>query len=135
MVKNTGGALMQDPFLISQEALAYLGDSVIETMVRERLLLLGFEKSNILNEESRKYVTAINQAKAYELIKDSLTSDEASVFRRGKNSTHLNVPKSASIMEYKIATGLEALFGFLYLKGENERINQLFKLAYPSLFE
>lgn len=126
---------MQDPFLISQEALAYLGDSVIETMVRERLLLLGFEKSNILNEESRKYVTAINQAKAYELIKDSLTSDEASVFRRGKNSTHLNVPKSASIMEYKIATGLEALFGFLYLKGENERINQLFKLAYPSLFE
>lgn len=126
---------MQDPFLISQEALAYLGDSVIETMVRERLLLLGFEKSNILNEESRKYVTAINQAKAYLLIKDSLTSDEASVFRRGKNSTHLNVPKSASIMEYKIATGLEALFGFLYLKGENERINQLFKLAYPSLFE
>ena len=126
---------MQDPFLISQEALAYLGDSVIETMVRERLLLLGFEKSNILNEESRKYVTAINQAKAYLLIKDSLTSDEASVFRRGKNSTHLNVPKNASIMEYKIATGLEALFGFLYLKGENERINQLFKLAYPSLFE
>ena len=118
---------------ISAAALAYLGDSVLETMIRERLILKGYEKPSKLNEEARKYVTAVNQNQAYLKIKDLLTENEESIVRRGRNSSHLNVPKSASAIEYKNATGFEALFGYLYLKGEKERILTLFNHAYGDL--
>ena len=118
---------------ISAAALAYLGDSVLETMIRERLILKGYEKPSRLNEEARKYVTAVNQNQAYLKIKDLLTENEEAIVRRGRNSSHLNVPKSASAIEYKNATGFEALFGYLYLKGEKERILTLFSHAYGDL--
>ena len=118
---------------ISAAALAYLGDSVLETMIRERLILKGYEKPSKLNEEARKYVTAVNQNQAYLKIKDLLTENEEAIVRRGRNSSHLNVPKSASAIEYKNATGFEALFGYLYLKGEKERILMLFSHAYGDL--
>jgi hypothetical protein len=69
----------------------------------------------------------------YNFFKDMLTENEEAIVRRGRNSSHLNVPKSASAIEYKSATGFEALFGYLYLKGENERINELFSHAYEDL--
>lgn len=118
---------------LSTPALAYLGDSVLELLVREALILKGFEKSSTLNKEALKYVTAVNQCKAFSNIESILTEAEAGVFRRGKNSSHLNIPKSASPSEYKIATGFEAILGFLKLKGENDRINELFSSAYPDL--
>ena len=118
---------------ISAAALAYLGDSVLETMIRERLILKGYEKPSRLNEEARKYVTAVNRNQAYLKIKDLLTENEEAIVRRGRNSSHLNVPKSASAIEYKNATGLEALFGYLYLKAEKERILTLFSHAYGDL--
>ena len=124
---------MSDFSLISAHALAYLGDSVLESIIRERLITKGFEKSGKLNFEALKYVTAVNQAKAYENIKDILTEKEADIFRRGKNSSHLKVPKSASPKEYKIATGFEAIFGFLRLCKDEERILMLFDLAFTEL--
>ena len=66
-------------------------------------------------------------------IESALSEDEAQIFRRGKNSSHLNIPKSASALEYKTATGFEAIFGYLHLCGKNERILELFNLAYPEL--
>ncbi len=124
---------MSDFSLISAAALAYLGDSVLECLIRERLILKGFEKTGKLNAEALKYVTAVNQARAYANIESVLTEKEADIFRRGKNSSHLNIPKSASPKEYKTATGFEAIFGFLKLAKEEERILHLFNLAYTDL--
>ncbi len=124
---------MADFSLTSAQALAYLGDSVLEGLIRERLILKGYEKSGKLNAEALKYVTAVNQAKAYENIETFLTEKESEIFRRGKNSSHLNIPKSASPKEYKIATGFEAIFGYLRLCKNEERIVELFNQAYPEL--
>ena len=117
----------------SASALAYLGDSVLEVLIRQSLILKGIEKSSRLNSEALNYVTAVNQAKAFLNIEDILDENEAQIFRRGKNSSHLNIPKSASPIEYKTATGFEAIFGYLKLIGNEERINELFKLAYPEI--
>lgn len=118
---------------VGAHVLAYLGDCVMELIVRELLVRKGYEKSGKLNEESRKFVTAVAQSAAYEKIKDMLTEEEALTFRRGKNSSHLNIPKSASNKEYKTATGLEAVFGYLHLKGDKDRIDELFKAAYADI--
>ena len=124
---------MTDFSLVSASALAYLGDSVLECLIREKLILKGYEKSGKLNAEALKYVTAVNQAKAFENIEKFLTEKEAEIFRRGKNSSHLNIPKSASPKEYKTATGLEAIFGYLKLCKYEDRILELFNLAYAEL--
>lgn len=124
---------MTDFSLTGAHALAYLGDAVLESLIRKRLILLGFEKSSSLNKEALKYVTAKNQAIAFENIKDSLLEREADIFRRGKNSSHLNIPKSASTKEYRTASGFEAIFGLLSLENNEERIVELFDLAYPEL--
>ncbi len=118
---------------VSASALAYLGDSVLETLIREKLVLKGYEKSSKLNKEALNYVTAVNQAIAFKNIEERLSEEEAQIFRRGKNSSHLNVPKSASLIEYRIATGFEAIFGYLRLAKNEERINELFSLAYPEI--
>ena len=122
-----------DFFQLSAGALAYLGDSVLEVLIREALILKGFEKSAHLNKEALKYVTAVNQNLAYARIQDVLTEDEAAIFKRGKNCSHLNIPKSASPIEYKTATGFEAIFGYLHLKKDSHRVKELFALAYPEI--
>ena len=122
-----------DFFQLSAGALAYLGDSVLEALIREALILKGFEKSAHLNKEALKYVTAVNQCKAYGNIEAMLNEQESAIFKRGKNCSHLNIPQSASPLEYKIATGFEAVFGYLHLKRDNNRINELFYVAYPDL--
>ena len=122
-----------DFFQMSAAALAYLGDSVLEALIRERLILSGAQKSAKLNSEALKYVTAVNQARAFVNIESDLSEDEAQIFRRGKNSSHLNIPQSASALEYKTATGFEAIFGYLQLCGKRERILELFDAAYPEL--
>ena len=126
---------MTDYSQISAQALAYLGDTVIEILVREHLILLGYEKSAKLNTEALKFVTAVSQYKAFLKIKDTLFEDEANIFKRGKNSSHLNIPKSASSLEYKNATGFEAVFGYLYLQKNHDRISELFNLAYSDLLK
>lgn len=116
---------------VSTEALAYLGDSVIELKVRELLVNHGISDSGRLNSESLKYVKATSQAGAMQNIMDSLDENELSVFKRGRNHASGNVPKSATVAQYRIATGMEVLFGYLYLSGKQERINELFSAAFP----
>ncbi|MBQ8146485.1 MAG: ribonuclease III [Clostridia bacterium] len=122
-----------DFFQLNAGALAYLGDSVLETLIREALILKGFEKSANLNREALKYVTAVNQCCAFSNIENNLNEQELSIFKRGKNCSHLNIPKSASPLEYKTATGFEAIFGYLHLIKKQDRIKELFGLAYPEL--
>lgn len=115
---------------ISTSALAYLGDSVIEICVRKYLVSEGLSSSSHLNAEALKYVRASAQAEAVKRIMPLLTEEEAAVFRRGRNVGHTSTPKSASVSEYRMATGMEALFGYLYLLDRHDRIAELFREAY-----
>ena len=115
---------------ISTAALAYLGDSVFELLVRQMLVEKGISDSRRLNTEALEYVTASAQAAAVRHILAALTEEENAVYHRGRNIGHTNVPKRATVMEYRMATGLEALFGYLHLTGRTERIHELFALAW-----
>ena len=120
-----------DPRTVSTAALAYLGDAVIELCVRTRLMELGYTSSKALNAHARDYVAAPMQAAAMERLHPLLTEEEAAVFRRGRNIGHTNTPKRATVAEYRSATGMETLFGYLYMTGKQERIDALFAAAYP----
>ena len=113
---------------ISSLGLAHLGDGVFELMVRSWLCLHGKATSKGLHKATVRYVAAPAQAKAVEKILPLLTEEEGDVFRRGRNTSPHSVPKAASRADYQTATALEALFGWLYLQGRTERINQLFEL-------
>lgn len=115
----------------STSALAYLGDSVIEICVRQRLVKQGLSSSASLNKRALDYVRASAQAQAMKNILPLLDEEETAVFHRGRNIGHTNTPKSATVAEYRAATGMEALFGYLYLAGKGDRIAQLFDAAYP----
>ena len=111
-------------------AMAYLGDSVIEVWVRERLVRSGLPASRELNAASLNYVTAPRQAAAMKNILPLLDEEEAAIFRRGRNLGHTNLPKNATASEYRSATGMETLMGYLHLKGRAERIDELLSAGY-----
>jgi Uncharacterized protein conserved in bacteria len=119
------------PSQLPVSSLAYLGDALIELMVRERLVIrCGTEKVAKLNELAREFITAKAQSAAVELLLPSLTEEETDIFKRGRNASHLSVPKSSSTVDYRRATGLECLFGFLHLSSQTERIRQLFDMCF-----
>ena len=115
---------------ISTGALAYLGDSVIELRVREVLVKRGISGSGELNRASLAFVKASAQASAMRRILPLLTEEEESIYKRGRNMSGGNVPKSATMSEYRTATGMEVLFGYLHLSGQQDRIDTLFETAY-----
>ena len=115
---------------ISTDALAYLGDSVIELLVREHLVNMNITSSGGLNAKSLEFVKAGAQAQAMRNILPLLTEEEEAIFKRGRNKAGGNVPKSATVSEYRAATGMEVLFGYLHLKGDRERISHLFREGY-----
>ena len=111
-------------------SLAYMGDAVIELLAREKVVGDGSVHPSKLNEAAKKYVMAVNQSAAVERILPLLTEEELSVYRRGRNAKTGGVPKSASPSEYHRATGMEALFGYLYLTGATDRLKKLFDTAF-----
>lgn len=115
----------------STAALAYLGDCIIERCVRERLVRRGFSSSATLNKRALEYVRASAQAEAMKNILPLLTEEENAVFHRGRNVGHTSTPRSATVAEYRAATGMEALFGYLHLADRQQRIAELFEAAYP----
>ena len=115
---------------ISTPALAYLGDSVLELCVRRHLVESGLSTSAHLNRAALEYVRAGAQAEAMKRLLPILTEEESACFRRGRNIGHTNTPKNATVGEYRTATGMEVLFGYLFLSGRKERIDELFRIAY-----
>ena len=111
---------------ISNLGLAHLGDAVYELMVRSWLCLHGKATAKGLHRAAVHYVAAPAQAQRVERILPLLTGEEQDVFRRGRNASPHSIPQNASREEYQTATALEALFGWLYLKGRNDRLNELF---------
>ncbi len=115
---------------LSNAALAYLGDSVIELAVREHLVSLGYSSSSHLNSAALDFVRASAQAQAMKRIMELLDEEESAIYRRGRNVGHTNTPRSATVSEYRTATGMETLFGWLHVNGRQERIKELFAAAY-----
>lgn len=115
---------------VTNDALSFVGDAVYSLLVRERLIMSGECRSGSLHSNSTRYVSARAQAKAYERIKDILTEAEAAVYKRGRNAHNNNTPKNTTVGEYHSATGIEALFGYLYLNKEQDRITYLFDLIW-----
>ena len=113
---------------ISNLGLAHLGDAVYELLVRAWLSATGRVTAKGLHKAAVRYVAAPAQAEALRRILPHLKEEEQAVYRRGRNARVNTVPQSASLEEYHAATGLEALFGHLYLRGDLERINALFAL-------
>ncbi len=111
---------------MSSLALAHMGDGVYEILVRGWLCTHGRATCGNLHKETVAMVRAEAQAVAVKKILPLLTEDEEAVYRRGRNAQVHSIPKSASRGEYARATALEALFGWLYLQGRLERINELF---------
>lgn len=111
---------------ISNLGLAHLGDAVYELMVRSWLCLHGKATAKGLHRAAVHYVAAPAQAQRVKNILPMLTEEEQAVFRRGRNASPHSIPQNASREEYATATALEALFGWLYLNGENDRLNELF---------
>ena len=123
---------MQNPKLLSPSTLAFVGDAVYGVMVRSRLAEIERPVGE-LHKRSVEYVNANAQSDAFELIKNELTEEEISIYKRGRNNHVGQVPKNATSGVYHSATGVEALFGFLYLKGETERLNMLFSLIWDGI--
>ena len=111
---------------ISNLGLAHVGDGVYELLVRTWLCTQGDQTVLKLHKDSVNLVKATAQAKFVDKILPVLTEDEQAYYRRGKNTHSHAAPKSASPKEYAKATGLETLFGALYLLGKRERLNELF---------
>lgn len=109
-------------------ALAYLGDAYYELMVRAHLLEQGNMPASELNKRAKEYVTAVKQSEMVEALLPHLSETELAAYKRGRNAHSPHTPKSAAAVQYRRATGLESLFGYLYVKGENERALSLFKL-------
>ena len=109
--------------------LAYIGDAVYEIIVRTMVLSKGNAPVNKLHKQSKEYVNAKAQAELYYQIAAYLTEEEQAIFRRGRNAKSFTTPKNMEIGDYRHATGLEALFGYLYLKGQMERILYLFEMG------
>lgn len=111
---------------MSSLALAHMGDAVYEILVRGWLCTQGRGTCGNLHKETVSMVRAEAQAQAVEKLLPHLDAEEGAVYRRGRNAHVHAIPKNASRGQYTRATGLEALFGWLYLQGRLERINELF---------
>lgn len=111
-------------------ALAYMGDAVFELMVRRRMMEKGNQHVKKLHSQTIELVCAHAQSEDMMVLEPHLTEQELDVYKRGRNAAG-RVPKNADLVEYRRATGFEALFGWLYLKGETQRLETLFSLLFP----
>lgn len=112
------------------DQLAFVGDAVYSLLVRERLCVIGKCRSNDLHTSCAKFVKANGQAEAFKKIESFLTEKEFSYYKKGRNAHNNHTPKNATEGDYHSATGVETLFGYLYLTSQNERIYELFDIIF-----
>lgn len=114
---------------ISALSLAYMGDAVFEILVRTKVLEQGDAPVKTLHKRSEGFVKAESQSKMYRELEKVITEKELQVMKRGRNAKSFSKAKNATISDYKHATGVEALFGYLFLTGETERLKYLFEVC------
>lgn len=122
------GKRENDPTQLGPLVLAYIGDTVYDLYVRTELVLTTGLTAHGLHLAAAKKVCASAQAESFRKIEGMLAEDELAVFKRGRNGHMGTIPKNASIGDYRAATGLEAVIGWLYLKGNDARINELMRV-------
>ena len=113
--------------LISPLNLAYVGDSIMDLIVRTELVKEANEPVHMLHKKASAIVNAENQSRMAGILEPLFTEEEAAIYRRGRNAKSATHAKNASIQDYRRATGLEAVFGYLYLKGDYERLMELYR--------
>lgn len=113
--------------------LAYIGDAIYDLVIRTVIVERANQSANNLHKKTVRYVNARVQAKMIEALESELTEEEAAVYHRGRNAKSYTSAKNASIIEYRKATGLEALCGYLYLTGQQERLLCLIHEAIESI--
>ena len=113
--------------------LAYIGDAIYDLVIRTIVVERGNQSAKGLHKTTIKYVNAKVQAKMIDALEEILTEEEEAVYHRGRNAKSYTSTKNASIIEYRKATGLEALMGYLYLKGETARMLTLIQTAFEKI--
>lgn len=128
--------MTKQPNQYSPLVLAYIGDGVYELYVRTRVIEEHPDMpAHKLHKESVKYVKAHSQSNSIHFLEGILTEAETAVFKRGRNAKSPTVPKNANLTEYRHATGFEALIGYLYLSGDNDRLNEIMKIAFDNALD
>ncbi|MBP1919156.1 Mini-ribonuclease 3 [Youngiibacter multivorans] len=126
----------KDAINLNPLILAFIGDSTFENFVRERIILRGTASlPHKLHLEAIRYVKAANQSYIMEVIESGLSEEEAYIFKRGRNMKSMTVPKNAKVIDYRRATGFEALIGYLFLIGEEERLLEIMELSAKAIEE
>ena len=113
--------------------LAYIGDGVLELLVREKLISSGETNTGKLSAMAQKLVCAPAQSERVEALLPLLSEEELAIYKLGRNHKVSGKPKKASAVEYHRATGMEAVFGYLHLAGRQERIRELFTELYTNI--
>lgn len=113
--------------------LAYIGDSIYEVYVRTRVIAENPDMPAYkLHKQAIRYVKAQAQSNSIVELEDELTDDELAVYKRGRNAKSATIPKNADLIDYRRATGFEALIGYLYIKKEHDRLDFIMEKAYNS---
>ncbi len=115
-----------NPRELSTAALAFVGDAVYSLMVRERLCCTSRSGADVLHKKAVQQVRCAAQSEAIKKVLTMLTEEEQAVFNRGRNAHSSHVPKNAAVADYRAATGVETLFGYIYMCGRTERLRELF---------
>ncbi len=123
-----------DPLALKEYSpvtLAYIGDAVFELMVRSHIATSGFDKIKNIHRSTVDMVKAESQARVARNIFHELDEEEQEILRRGRNAK-INTPRNTTAVDYCLSTGFEALIGYLYLKGEQERLHYLVQRAFQA---
>lgn len=126
-IKESFGLTETDIQTYSPLTLAYIGDAVFDLIIRTVIVERGNRQPSGLHKRASSVVNAVTQAKMIEAVMDSLTDEEKSVYKRGRNAKSYTTAKNASVGDYRKATGFEALIGYLYLTGRMDRVFVLVK--------
>lgn len=118
-----------DAGMYSPLVLAYIGDAVYEIMIRTKVVNGGSEPVNRLHKRTASLVKAETQARLLMAIEDSLSEEEHAVYKRGRNAKSGSMAKNATMKDYRMATGFEALVGYLYLAERYDRLSELVSLG------
>lgn len=119
--------------MYSPLTLAYIGDAIYDLVIRSIVVERGNQSAKGLHKTTIRYVNAKVQAKMIDALEEELTEEERAVYHRGRNAKSYTAAKNASIIEYRKATGLEALMGYLYLRGETDRMLALIQDAFDKI--
>lgn len=111
-----------DVHTYSPLVLAYIGDAVYELLIRTKVINHGSMQVNKMHKKSSSLVKAETQANLIKVLQEELTEEELAVYKRGRNAKSVSTAKHATMIDYRIATGFEALVGYLYLTGSYERL-------------